>query len=86
LEVETTKLTTEREILRDCYSRGLVSWSIADHMRVELVEDALKAAAATRGSLAGSVFHSDHGSVYTSKDYAKLCTDLGVTQSMGAIG
>ena len=52
-------------------------------------EDALKAAAATRGSsraLAGAVFHSDHGSVYTSKDYAKLCADLGVTQSMGAVG
>ena len=70
----------------DCYSRRLVGWSIADHMRTELVEDALKAAAATRGSLAGAVFHSDHGSVYTSKDYATLCAALGVTQSMGAVG
>ena len=70
----------------DCYSRRLAGWAIADHMRTELVEDALKAAAATRGSLAGAVFHSDHGSVYTSKDYAKLCADLGVTQSMGAVG
>lgn len=70
----------------DCYSRRLVGWSIADHMRVELVADALKSAAATRGSLAGAVFHSDHGSVYTSKDYAKLCAALGVTQSMGAVG
>ena len=70
----------------DCYSRRLVGWSIADHMRTELVEDALKAAAATRGSLAGAVFHSDHGSVYTSKDFAKLCAALGVTQSMGAVG
>ena len=47
----------------DCYSRRLVGWAIADHMRTELVEDALKAAAATRGTLKGSVFHSDHGSV-----------------------
>jgi transposase InsO family protein len=70
----------------DCYSRRLAGWAIADHMRTSLVQDALKAAAATRGSLAGSVFHSDHGSVYTSKDYAKLCADLGVTQSMGAVG
>lgn len=70
----------------DCYSRRLVGWAIADHMRTSLVEDALKAAAATRGSLAGSIFHSDHGSVYTSKDYAKLCKKLGVTQSMGGIG
>ena len=74
----------------DCFSRRLVGWSVADHMRTSLVEDALKAAAATRGSattgLTGAVFHSDHGSVYTSKDYARLCSQLGVTQSMGAIG
>ena len=70
----------------DCYSRRLVGWAIADHMRTELVEGALKAAAATRGSLTGAIFHSDHGSVYTSKDYAKLCNELGVTQSMGAVG
>ena len=70
----------------DCYSRRLVGWALADHMRTELVIDALQAAAATRGSLAGSIFHSDHGSVYTSKDFARLCAALGVTQSMGAVG
>jgi len=70
----------------DCHSRRLVGWAVADHMRTELVEDALKAAAATRGSLAGAIFHSDHGSVYTSKDFARLCATLGVTQSMGAVG
>ena len=70
----------------DCYSRRLAGWAIADHMRTELVEDALKAAAATRGSLKGAIFHSDHGSVYCSKAYARLCKNLGVTQSMGAVG
>lgn len=70
----------------DCYSRRLVGWSVADHMRTSLVEDALKAAAAFRGGLQGAIFHSDHGSVYTSKDYAKLCKILDVTQSMGAVG
>jgi len=70
----------------DCYSRRLVGWSVADHMRTELVADALTAAAATRGALTGAIFHSDHGSVYTSKDYAELCARLGVTQSMGAVG
>jgi transposase InsO family protein len=45
----------------DCFSRRLVGWSVADHMRTSLVADALRAAAATRGSLAGAVFHSDHG-------------------------
>lgn len=70
----------------DCHSRRLVGWAVADHMRTELVEDALTAAAATRGSLKGAVFHSDHGSVYCSRAYAKLCKKLGVTQSMGAVG
>ena len=70
----------------DCCSRRVAGWAIADHMRTELVEDALKAADALRGTLAGAIFHSDHGSVYTSKDFAKLCMNLGVTQSMGAVG
>ncbi|MDN5573441.1 MAG: IS3 family transposase [Micrococcales bacterium] len=70
----------------DCYSRRLAGWAIADHMRTELVEEALNVAAATRGSLKGAIFHSDHGSVYCSKAYAKLCRKLGVTQSMGGIG
>ena len=55
-------------------------------MRTDLIINALSAARDTRGSLAGAIFHSDHGSVYTSKDYANLCTKLGVTQSMGAVG
>jgi transposase InsO family protein len=70
----------------DCYSRRLAGWAIADHMRTELVDDALLAAAATRGSLAGAIFHSDHGSVYTSHAYAELCDRLGITRSMGAVG
>ena len=45
----------------DCYSRRLVGWSIAEHMRTDLVSDALRAAAQQRGSLRGAVFHSDHG-------------------------
>ena len=70
----------------DCFSRRLVGWSIAGHMRTELVIDALTAAAATRGSLTGAVFHSDHGGQYTSRAYATLCARLGVIRSMGAVG
>jgi transposase InsO family protein len=46
----------------DLCSKRLVGWSIADHMRTELVIDALRAAAATRGGqgLRGAVFHSDN--------------------------
>ena len=70
----------------DCYSRRLVGWSIADHLRTELVADALRAAAQQRGTLRGAVFHSDHGAQYGSRDYAQLCRQLGVQRSMGAVG
>ena len=70
----------------DCFSRRLVGWSIADHMRTDLVADVLLAAAATRGSLAGAIFHGDHGAQYTSRAYAALCGRLEVTRSMGAVG
>ncbi|SBS79416.1 Integrase, catalytic region [uncultured Mycobacterium sp.] len=70
----------------DCCSRRVTGWAIAEHMRTELVADALKAADALRGGLAGAIFHADHGSQYTSKDFAYLCNELGVTQSMGAVG
>lgn len=70
----------------DCYSRRLVGFAIADHMRTSLVQDALTAAKSQRGSLKGAKFHSDQGSVYTSQAFHKTCAALGVTQSMGAIG
>ncbi|MEW9556550.1 IS3 family transposase [Nonomuraea sp. NPDC050783] len=70
----------------DLGSRRLAGWSIADHMRTELVSDALRAAAATRGSLAGAIFHADHGAQYTSAEFARVCAELGVRQSMGAVG
>ncbi len=70
----------------DLGSRKLAGWQVADHMRTELVEGALRGAHRDRGSLAGAVFHSDHGSVYASKAYAALCEQLKVTQSMGAVG
>ncbi len=41
----------------DCFSGRVAGWAIADHMRTELVEDALKAAAALRKGLTGAVFH-----------------------------
>lgn len=68
----------------DCYSRRLVGWAIADHMRTELVEDALKAAAATRGSLAGAIFHSDHGSV-RSRKFVRALNRHDLVGSMGRV-
>lgn len=70
----------------DCYSRQLTGFAIADHMRTELVEEALTMVRKVRGDLNGAIFHSDHGSVYTSEQYRRLCEQFGVAQSMGAIG
>ncbi|WTK42600.1 IS3 family transposase [Streptomyces sp. NBC_01520] len=70
----------------DLASRRLAGWAIADHMRTELVIDALAAAQRTRGSLAGAVMHTDHGSQYTSRAFAEICSSAGVRQSMGAVG
>jgi transposase InsO family protein len=71
----------------DLCSRRLAGWSIADHMRTDLVIDAIEAAARTRGGrLDGTIFHSDHGAQYTSADFANACARLGVIQSMGAVG
>lgn len=72
----------------DLCSKRLAGWSIADHIRTELVTDALKAAAAARGAggLRGAVFHSDNGAQYVSKEFAQVCGDLGVIRSRGAVG
>lgn len=71
----------------DLYSRRVIGWSIAAHMRTDLVADALTMAVATRGgTVDGVVFHSDRGSQYTSAEFGDLCGQLGVTQSMGATG
>jgi putative transposase len=71
----------------DLYSRRVIGWSVASHMRTSLVADALAMAVATRGGhAAGVTFHSDRGSQYSSGDFGQLCQQLGVIQSMGATG
>lgn len=70
----------------DLYSRRLAGWAIADHMRTGLVETALRRAHFVRGSIAGALFHTDHGSQYVSERFAKCCTELGVLQSRSAVG
>ncbi|MBZ6261193.1 IS3 family transposase [Streptomyces olivaceus] len=70
----------------DLASRRLTGWAIADHMRADLVTDALAAAIRTRGSLAGSIIHTDHGAQYTSRAFAEACRSAGVRRSMSAVG
>lgn len=70
----------------DLYSKRIVGWSIADHMRTSLVEDALHNALNSRETLGCAIFHSDHGRQYTSSAFQATCRRLGVVQSMGRIG
>ena len=70
----------------DVYSRKLVGHALTDHMRTSLVIDALDHARSVRRSLDDAIFHSDHGSVYTSQAFQDFCQSLGVSQSMGAVG
>jgi transposase InsO family protein len=70
----------------DLHSRRLAGWAIADHVRTDLVINALDAAERTRGSLDGALFHSDHGVQYTSTGFAAACEAAGVRQSMSKVG
>ncbi len=71
----------------DLFSRRVIGWAAAAHMRTELVAEALTMAVATRGGhVAGVIFHSDRGSVYTSRTFGELCDLHGIVQSMGATG
>jgi putative transposase len=72
----------------DVFSRRLLGWSLADHLRTELCTDALSAAAMVRGRhrFVGTVLHSDHGCQYTSEDFKERCRALGIVQSMGSVG
>ncbi len=70
----------------DLASRKVVGWALADHMRTELVEEALKMAFVQRRPAEGVIFHSDRGCQYTSRDYAKTARDNGVVLSVGMAG
>jgi len=72
----------------DAYSRKVVGWQLAAHMRTTLVLDALRMALGTRGPGAdvALVHHSDRGSQYTSIDYTQTLADHGVLASVGSVG
>jgi putative transposase len=70
----------------DLASRRVVGWALADHMRTELVNEALEMAFVTRRPVNGLIFHSDRGCQYTSRDYADLARSNGVLLSVGTAG
>ena len=70
----------------DCYSRTIVGWQLATHMRTELVLDALEMANGLRRPDAGLIAHSDRGSQYTSLRYTDRLDELGAAPSVGSKG
>jgi putative transposase len=70
----------------DIASRRVVGFALAEHLRTELVADALTNAVAARDPAPGVVFHADRGCQYTSGDYATLTDDLVVILSSGRTG
>jgi putative transposase len=73
-------------VVLDAFSRRIVGWSMAEHLRTELVLDALDMAIAQRQPAAGLVHHTDHGCQYTSLAFGRRLQQAGLVASMGTVG
>jgi putative transposase len=73
-------------VVVDCYSRRCVGWAMAEHMRAELVVEALEMAIWQRRPDVGLVHHSDRGGQYVSLIFGQTARDAGIDISMGAKG
>lgn len=72
-------------VVLDAWSRRVVGWSMATHLRTELVLSALEMALWRRRP-EDVIHHSDQGCQYTSVAFGKRCQDAGVRPSMGSVG
>ena len=72
--------------LIDCFNREVIGWSIADHLRTELVTDALEMAVRNDRLEPDCILHSDRGTQYVSHTYRATLTDLGLRHSVGRTG
>ena len=70
----------------DVFSRRIVGWSYATHMRTELIVDAIDMAIETRRPPRGLIHHSDQGSQYGSIAFGRRCRRAGIVLSMGSRG
>ena len=70
----------------DCYSKMVIGWAMADHMRTSLITDALDAARQNYTLGVDCIFHSDRGSQYTSTDFGDYLRDHRLRGSMGRTG
>jgi transposase InsO family protein len=73
-------------VVLDLCSRAVVGWSMADHMRAELVNQALSMALWQRQPAAGLIMHTDRGSQYGADSYRQLLTHHGIEPSMSRTG
>ena len=73
-------------VVLDAWSRKIVGWPMANHLRAELVVDALDMALGQRRPAGGVIVHSDQGSQYASVAFGKRCKEAGVRPSMGSVG
>lgn len=73
-------------VILDAFSRRVVGWAMADHLRAELVVEALEMALWNRRPSSGLVHHSDHGCQYTSLAFGQRCRRAGISLSMGSVG
>ena len=72
--------------VQDLFSRRIVGWAMADHMRTELVTDALQMALARRRPDPGLIWHSDQGGQFVSLAFGQQARAAGIAQSMGSRG
>ena len=72
-------------VVLDVFSRRVVGWAMANHLRTELVVDALNMAVGQRQP-AAVIHHSDQGCQYTSVAFGLRCREVGVKPSMGSVG
>jgi putative transposase len=70
----------------DCYTKGCIGYAMADHLRSELVIDALQMAARNYSLVPEAIFHSDRGTQYTSAAFAAATNLLDIRRSVGATG
>jgi len=73
-------------VFLDLCSRAIVGWSVAEHMRTELVMDALRRAYASRRPGKGLLIHSDQGSQFGSDDFYDYLREYEFEQSMSRRG
>jgi transposase InsO family protein len=73
-------------VVMDLHSRRVVGWASADHLRTELPLGALEMALAQRRPPRGLIHHSDHGTQFTSSEFAERAAQAGIRLSMGATG